>query len=624
MRRPIRLVIAAAVACAAVVAAPTAADADVADFSFDSWHSEFELGVTAEGYSTLHTVETIVARFPESDQNHGITRAIPAHYQGDPTALAITSVTDENGAPRDFETESGDDDLELLVISDDGFGHGLQTYVISYRQTHVTLDPDDSDRQEFYWDVNGTGWDQPFDEVSATLTLDPAIANDVTGTTVCYRGAQDSTQACDILTEADAGPTPFTAVATEPAPRETLTIVAEFEAATFTPRDDSFTATPFPGIGLGAAILGLIIMLGAIIARSTSWRHAPGRPTIIAEYLPPRGINLLQASDLAGGASKAMAAQFLSLAVRGNLRVIESEPAAKKAGPKKSGPKKAGAVKTSAMPHYELELRGSDGVDETEHGILSQLFPGLALGSRRDLQHRDAKLTAALLKSTSSVRRGMVPAGYRTHSGGALRLWLLMLGCLFGGVAAIASLIGGITEIGGAWPIVTAIVGIFTAITTLVVAGSVRPLTATGAELRDYLKGLKLYIALAEADRLRVLQSPEGALRSPGRPRPGFDGASDPSRVLKLYERVLPHAVLFGQEKEWLGVLGEYYQVAGTQPDWYVGGSSFNAAYFVAGIGGFSTTTTAAWSGSASSSSSSGASGGSAGGGGGGGGGGGN
>ncbi|TFD48840.1 DUF2207 domain-containing protein [Cryobacterium frigoriphilum] len=630
MRRPFRLVIAVALVCAALVAAPTAAYADVDDFSFDSWHSDYELGISTEGYSTLNTVETIVARFPAADQNHGLTRAIPTHYEGDPTGLDVESVTDENGTPRDFEIESGDGDLELVVISADDYVHGAQTYVITYSQTHVVLSPDDSEQQEFYWDVNGTGWNQPVAEISATVTFDAAIVDALTGGTECFRGGQGSTEACGMLdrsgpgaadggaAEADAAATTLTAAATDLAPRETLTIVAEFEAGTFTPRDGSFTATPFPGIGLGAALLGLLVLLGAIAARAMVWRHAPGRPTIIAEYLPPRGINLLQASDIAGGTAKAMAALFLSLAVRGNLRVIETDATGTKTG------RKPGTKKGAAPPHYELELRGSEGVDETERGILTVLFPGLAPGTRRDLAAKDATLTAALLKVTSAVRRGMIPAGFRTHPGGALRSALLVSACAVGAVGVVASAIAGLTEIGGGWPILTLILAILSAIATVVVAGSVRPLTATGAELRDYLKGLKLYIALAEADRLRVLQSPEGALRSPGRPRPGFDGGSDPSRVLKLYERVLPYAVLFGQEKEWSSVLGTYYQGADAQPDWYVGSGSFNAAYFAVGISAFSASTTAAWSGSTASSSSSGMSGGSAGGGGGGGGGGGN
>ena len=40
-----------------------------------------------------------------------------------------------------------------------------------------------------------------------------------------------------------------------------------------------------------------------------------------------------------------------------------------------------------------------------------------------------------------------------------------------------------------------------------------KPLTAAGAEVRDHLKGLKEFIEWAEADRIRMLQSPMGAER---------------------------------------------------------------------------------------------------------------
>jgi uncharacterized membrane protein len=91
---------------------------------------------------------------------------------------------------------------------------------------------------------------------------------------------------------------------------------------------------------------------------------------------------------------------------------------------------------------------------------------------------------------------------------------------------------------------------------------------------------------------------------------------SDPRVKLKLYETLLPYAVVFGQEKKWAEELAVLYG-AGNSPSWYAGSSGFHAAAFSAGISNLST--------SASSSSSSGGSsgGGSAGGGGGGGGGGG-
>jgi uncharacterized membrane protein YgcG len=167
-------------------------------------------------------------------------------------------------------------------------------------------------------------------------------------------------------------------------------------------------------------------------------------------------------------------------------------------------------------------------------------------------------------------------------------------------------------------------------ICTIAATAVVRPLTAAGAELRDYLAGLRLYIDLAEADRLRVLQSPTGALTSAYRPvesaltpTAGLNSPDSELKIVKLYERVLPFAVLFGLEKNWSKVLGDYYDRSGAQPDWYVGSHGFNAALFATGIGAFASSTTAAWSGSGSSSSSSGFSGGGSVGGGGGGGGGG-
>ena len=98
---------------------------------------------------------------------------------------------------------------------------------------------------------------------------------------------------------------------------------------------------------------------------------------------------------------------------------------------------------------------------------------------------------------------------------------------------------------------------------------------------------------------------------------------ASPVQIVKLYERVLPLAVLFGQEKDWSGVLSQYYSESNTQPAWYLGTGMFHAAYFAGAIGSFSTATTTSWSGSATSSSSSGGGGGGFSGGGGGGGGGG-
>ena len=160
-----------------------------------------------------------------------------------------------------------------------------------------------------------------------------------------------------------------------------------------------------------------------------------------------------------------------------------------------------------------------------------------------------------------------------------------------------------------AWvPIVVIVVAVLAELFAIGLV-SHKPLTALGAETRDHLAGLQVFIEWAEADRIRMLQSPQGAERVQV-------DTTDRREMLKIYESLLPYAVVFGQEKQWAKELAVLYGDQGT-PVWYSGSSGFNASAFSAGIGTLSTST------SASSSSGGSSGGGSSGGGGGGGGGGG-
>jgi uncharacterized membrane protein YgcG len=72
--------------------------------------------------------------------------------------------------------------------------------------------------------------------------------------------------------------------------------------------------------------------------------------------------------------------------------------------------------------------------------------------------------------------------------------------------------------------------------------------TEEGLKLARYLEGLELYINMAEADRLKFLQSIEGADTSN-------------AGIVKLYEKLLPWASLFGAEESWAKELEKYYKV---------------------------------------------------------------
>src|SRR5690606_39497670 len=96
------------------------------------------------------------------------------------------------------------------------------------------------------------------------------------------------------------------------------------------------------------------------------------------------------------------------------------------------------------------------------------------------------------------------------------------------------------------------------AITSFVAFSKHTVLTPSGAERYEHLLGGKEFIRVAEADRLKMLQSYQGAERR-------SDGTID---VVHLYEKLLPYAMLLGQEKSWTRVLEATYSNSGTGPGW--------------------------------------------------------
>ena len=89
LRRFVQVIAALAVAVAAALALgmsavgmPLAASADTGDFTFTSFEADYYLSRDDAGHSTLRTVETFVAQFPNFDQNRGMVRLLPNDYKG--------------------------------------------------------------------------------------------------------------------------------------------------------------------------------------------------------------------------------------------------------------------------------------------------------------------------------------------------------------------------------------------------------------------------------------------------------------------------------------------------------------------------------------------------------------
>ena len=84
--------------------------------------------------------------------------------------------------------------------------------------------------------------------------------------------------------------------------------------------------------------------------------------------------------------------------------------------------------------------------------------------------------------------------------------------------------------------------------------------TMKGLEMSRYMEGLEMYIRMAEADRMKMLQSVEGADTSP-------------EGIVKLYEKLLPYAAVFGLEESWMDEMKKYCRVEEIEePDYLMTG----------------------------------------------------
>jgi len=563
--------------------------AGVDDFGFERMDAEYTLGRDDSGASTLRVVETFVAVFPDIDQNRGMRRAIPDRYNGQPLQPELVSITDGSGQPRPAEVEQGDGEFVMTSRADD-YVHGRQVYVFSYTLHHVTWRFADTG-DEFYWDVNGDEWRQPFGAVTATLYLDEGLGEAMTGRLACYQGGSGSTQRCEISTGSEAGGPAVLASAGPLQPFQTMTIAVGFADGTFVPFDTSYFATPWGWLQALAGLGVLGSLVAAIVVRVRRLRDEPGRRVIIAEYGPPKGVDALQSAVLLGQSARAIPAEVLEQAIVGSIRIVEG------------GRKAFGGYRLHA------ELVDPTRADGDGHMLLDGLFGEGALpGATFEFGRSDTRVSTAARRILAWAGKELQSQGLYRPVPRRVRAWPVALAFGF----AVASFVIGIgisgSGRGDGFAILVGVlsVPILVAVAVLI---SRRPKSAKGAELRDHLLGVKEFIAWAEADRIRTLQSPSGAERRPIDP-------DDPQQMLHLYESLLPYAVVFGLEKQWGEQLAVRY--ADESPSWYSSTRGFQAATFAAGIATLSSS-------ASSSSSTSGGSGGggSAGGGGGGGGGGG-
>lgn len=566
------------------------AQASVNDFSFTDFHADYYLNRDSSGHSTLRTVEQLSALFPDYDQNHGIERAIPYKYDGHKTGLNIQSVTKPDGSAWPFTTYRSGDFTVVRIGSADTYVHGPQIYKLTYTQQDVTKYFASTNDDEFYWDTNGTGWSQSFSAVSASVHVPKTLSSALNGKQACYQGYQGGDESCDITKDTAAdGSVVFQVAATRTLyPGENVTFAIGFAPNTFAKYTPSIVDRILSVLILVFVLsifitgpIGVVLLIWFTIRRSRKKYRKSELGTIVPEYLPPKDTSVLVASkvlsELKGGVQSA---QIIDLAVRHYLKIYQTT--------------EKGLFRAA---QYELEIvKPLDDLLPEERKLLETLFGGETRFAMKKLKNNTG-LYIALASQDRRLTKSLVREQYEIYEydeRGSKWFRRVGVGTLVFSILTLSPLC------------------FVAAVMAFIYAHKATRLSDKGLALERYLYGLRDYIKLAEAERLRALQSPEGAEKV----GEAVDGANT-AQLIKLYERVLPYAVLFGQEKEWNKVLGQYYQSTNTQPNWYSGSNMFSAASFTAAMSSFSSA--ASYSSSSGGSGGGGSSGGGGGGGGGGG-----
>ena len=561
---------------------PAVAHADVNDFVVENFHGTYWIGSNTKGGS-MTVKEEISVVF--SDYNHGILRALPKKNHGVDTQIHVSEV-DRDGRHEPFTTYSDSNDNLVVKIGDAGSTiTGKHTYTITYYVTRGVISFY-QDKTEWYWDINGTAWSQPFTQVSGEVIF-PDGATNASLARSCYTGFQgESGTDCSITPTAHG----YSFTATRPfAIGENLTVAVQVANGYFQP----YTTADWVKDNmkqLAGVAFGFIMLIIAFMGWWRIGRDYHGRGTIIPEYEPPAGmspaeVGLLADYQLQG---RDISATLIDLAVRGYVTITDNTK------------KYLGFIK---VPDFQLTLNQSPtALKVHEQTVLQIVFPTLAVGTTVNLNRinrQSAAISVQLLRksltdSLTTANGVFEPAGKR---------WSKYYSGL--GVAFIIPVLFFRGVFGWGW-----IMGfVIAAISFWAFASAMQRRSHAGVEMYEKVKGLELYMKTAEADRLKMLQSVD---------RP----YAAPEKTYNLFEKLLPYAIALGVEKSWAKQFDGIFNKA---PDWYQGSAAnnFSAVYFASSLSSNMSSFSQSFSSQSGSSSSGSGGGGSSGGGGGGGGGGG-
>ncbi|MFA5100842.1 MAG: DUF2207 domain-containing protein [Candidatus Omnitrophota bacterium] len=610
----------------------------------------FQSDILLDPDGSMTVTESITVCAGSKKIKHGIYRDFPTRYQDHSRNVFNVEFQVQrvlrDGKVEPYHMKDMRNGKRVYIGSQDAFvSPGVHVYALTYKTDRQTGFFKDFD--ELYWNATGNGWDFVIEKARAVISLPASLK----GKVISYEAYSGSTGARqrDYSSSIDeSGNIVFTS--TKPIfPGQGLTVAVTWPKG-YIARPPLKTRVYYFARDNAIVVIGLLGLAIVVAYYLFVWYRFgkdPVKGTIIPLYKPPGNLTPQAMRYIAkmGYDSKVFGCAVIDMAVKGYLSIHDNNSVITL--------RRAGGD-PSALSADELEigrklLSSSEIVlQNTRHDTVSASIGALKLHLKRNYEKTyfftnikffipGAVLSVLILMAGVYIQAGpdlpvavfmsawltgwsvgvfflmtMVAAAWKGYLQSAGRSSALLGQAVFISIFAVPFIAGELVGLGvllsssgiAALPILMLFVFV-----NMIFYHLLKAPTLAGRRVMDKIEGFKMYLGVAEKDRLNTLYGPE--------------------RTPELFEQYLPYALAFDVEQAWAEKFAAVLQAARTEgapyrPAWYSGTawSSFGVAGFASSVGGSVSQAISSASHAPGSSSGSGGGGSSGGGGGGGGGGG--
>jgi len=569
----------------------------------------FQSLVQVQTDSSLLVTETIKVQSAGILIKHGIVRDFPTIYQNKTgktvkVGFEVLEVL-RDGKKEPYHLGSAANGVKVYMGQKDAILRpGVYAYTIKYR----------TDRQlgffpnydELYWNVTGHGWSFPIDSAQAVIELPPGAKILQYSAYTGLKGAQGRDYQ---VREEGPGKMVFTITRSIPI-HGGLTVAVAWPKGVVHPPSEADNMGFFfrDHLPAAAGLAGFLLVLGFYLVSWNRVGRDPGRGTIIPLFAPPPGFSPSSVRYLLrmGFDDRTVAAALVDMAVKGYLTI------------------------DNTGKEYTLRKRdgGAKALSRGEQNLGSQLFDG---GDTLEMKAKNYKRIQSAREALKEILKSELEKAYffanSNYFAAGVVLSLLAVGAVFlvslnvnssadtalylavsagvcclaafwlinqGGDASVSAFtklrnigalglgavafgfflvkILGSAVLGNTFPLEAVILVPFLVGLNFLFYRLLKAPTLTGRKIMDQIEGFKLYLSVAEKERLDLLNPPE--------------------RTPELFEKYLPYALALDVENQWSEQFAAVLAQAGEDgrgytPVWYTGSyHDLGSSRFVSNLGG--------------------------------------